>query len=195
MDAAAYIFVGRSGCGKGTQAALLKERVGTRGGLLLVETGALFREYITGNSHASELSRALYATGVRQPDFLACHMWTQILLDSYTLGTSVIFDGTPRSPAEAHVLLTALSFFRFAQVHVIHIDVSRSWSENHLRARGRADDATDELIERRLNWYDQDVVPALSVLEGFPAAKIHHINGEQAIQDVAAQIEQALSTA
>lgn len=190
----AYIFIGRSGCGKGTQAHLLREVLEGQGNrrLLYVETGDIFRDFITGQKFANKKSNELYESAVRQPDFLACHMWTGMMLDTYEEGMDVIFDGTPRSLNEAQVLATSFQFFGFDTVHVIHLDVSRDWSLKHLLARGRSDDANSEKINKRLDWYEKDVVPALDFYRTHPSITFHVISGEQPISDVSSDIKKSL---
>jgi adenylate kinase family enzyme len=190
MTSEAFVFVGRSGCGKGTQATLLKEQLEKEGRrVLYVETGDIFRTFIQQDSFSGKKSFSLYETAVRQPDFLACYMWTKVLLDSYSLGTDVIFDGTPRSLSEAKVLETCFSFFEFKKVHVIHLDVSRPWSERHLISRGRSDDINMEKIARRLDWYEKDVVPALKYYKESPAVNFLQISGERSVEEVHADIK------
>ena len=191
--ASAYLFIGRSGCGKGTQAEILKtELEKQKASVLYIETGDIFREFITGDKFANKRSNELYQTAVRQPDFLACFMWTQMLLEKYENGMDVIFDGTPRSLTEAKALETAFVFFGFEKVSVIHLDVSRVWSEKHLLARGRSDDVNMEKITKRLDWYEKDVVPALQYFESSPQISLIRVNGEQSIVDVANEINQTL---
>jgi len=59
MDPQAFIFFGRSGSGKGTQAKLLVEALKEKTGreVLYVETGQRFREFKTGETLSSELTK------------------------------------------------------------------------------------------------------------------------------------------
>lgn len=191
----AYIFIGRSGCGKGTQAQLLQKEMKDRGlgDFFYVETGDVFRDFIKGDGLSNLKSRAIYESADRQPDFLACHMWTQYLISHFNKPTHVIFDGTPRSLTEAKVLETALDFYNFDKVFVVYIDVSREWSQEHLKARGRSDDQTSAKIDKRLNWFDTDVLPALDYFEQNSRYVFCKINGEQPIDAVHATIMNSLS--
>lgn len=184
-----FIFIGRSGCGKGTQAELLQKALEDKGErVLYIETGHLFRDFITGESFSQKKSKALYETSVRQPDFLACHMWSHLLLKSYEKGMNVILDGTPRSYAEALVLESAFNFFEFEHKYILHLNVSRDWAEERLAARGRLDDTSREKIEKRLNWFDKDVVPAIEYFKNNPSAQLVNVNGEQDIELVHSDI-------
>src|ERR1035437_6902369 len=159
------IFIGRSGCGKGTQAGLLKDRIHKhdleKRHILYVETGERFREFIRGKSYTALLSQKIYDKDERQPDSLACLMWGEMLRDELDENMHIVFDGAPRSQPEAQVLKTALDFYQRENVTIIYIDVSRKWSEERLLARGRLDDKSLSKINKRLDWFDKDVVPAL----------------------------------
>ena len=192
----AFVFIGRSGCGKGTQADLLQNFLKEKGigPTLYIETGDLFRDFIKGETFAQKRSREFYENSIRQPDFLACHMWSHLLLSSCEEGTTAIFDGTPRSLAEAQVLASAFPFFGFDKKYVIHIDVSRKWSQERLLLRGRADDQAGDKIEKRLDWYDKDVVPAVEYFKNDPEVTFLHINGEQSVESVHDEIMNRLGS-
>lgn len=186
------IFIGRSGCGKGTQAALLKERIARfdkeRRHILYVETGEHFRRFIRGESFSSRLSRKIYESDERQPDFLACSMWTKVLLDELDKDMHIVFDGAPRALSEAEMLTSAFNFYKREQPTIIYIDVSRKWSEERLLSRGRSDDVNIEKIDKRLDWFDEDVMPAVEYFRNNPYYRFFDINGEQSIERVHADI-------
>jgi adenylate kinase family enzyme len=186
------IFIGRSGCGKGTQADLLKERIhrldADKRHILYVETGDHFRHFIQGKTYSSKLSSEVYAKDERQPDFLACWMWSNVLLHELEENMHLVFDGAPRALDEARVLTTALHFYRRERPTVIHLDVSRKWSEEHLLKRHRLDDVSLKRIDSRLDWFDKDVVPALEYFKSNPFYRVLEIDGEQSIEKVHSDI-------
>ena len=182
------IFIGRSGCGKGTQADLWKDRItrldDEKRKILYVESGDRFRKFIRGSSFSSKLSSVIYERDLRQPDFLACLMWGGQLLEELDDNMHLVFDGAPRSKPEAELLTTALEFYKREKPLVIHIDVSRKWSETRLLARGRADDVNISKIDKRLDWFDEDVQPAIEYFKSNPFYRVIEVNGEQAIEKV-----------
>ncbi len=186
------IFVGRSGCGKGTQAALLKERIARfdekRRHIFYVETGEYFRRFIAGTSYASKLSKYIYEIDERQPDFLACWMWSNLLIDELDENMHLVFDGAPRALPEAEMLTSAFKFYKREKPTVIFINVSRKWSETHLLKRGRSDDVNIGKIDKRLNWFDKDVMPAVEYFRNNPYYRFFEVNGEQPIEKVHAEI-------
>jgi adenylate kinase family enzyme len=191
----AFIFIGRSGCGKGTQAALVMDYLKTQGvvsdqhPMFYLESGDKFRQFIKGTSHSSRLSKVLMDEGARQPDFLAVWNWGHILVENLMGDEHVLFDGTPRSLLEAQALETALSFYGYEQKTVIYLNVSNDWSTKRLMERGRgADDKSASDIAHRLAWFETDVIPAVDYYQQNPTYKFLEINGEQSVEAVSAEI-------
>lgn len=186
------IFIGRSGCGKGTQARLFQNRLDKIDGgdrrILYVETGENFRHFIREQSYSSNISKAIYERDERQPNFLACWMWTNVLIGELEDNMHLIFDGAPRARAEAELLTTAFRFYKREKPVVVHITVSREWSEEKLLKRGRSDDLTIDKIDKRLDWFDKDVVPAINYFKSDPFYRYIEVNGEQSIEKVHSDI-------
>ncbi len=186
------IFIGRSGCGKGTQAELLRNRIKehdvAKRQILYIETGDGFREFVRGKSYSSRLSKAIYDRDARQPDFLATLMWGKMLLETLDEDMHLVFDGVARSKPEAHMLSTALWFYEREKPTVIYINVSRKWSEDKLLKRGRADDVNLARIDKRLDWFDKDVIPSIEYFKENPFFNVIEINGEQSVEAVHAEI-------
>lgn len=182
------IFIGRSGCGKGTQAALLKERILKhdleKRPLLYVETGEKFRQFIRGKDYSSQISKEVYDSDDRQPDFLAVVMWGGMLLEELDHNMHLMFDGAPRSAAEARMLTTALEFYSREKPTVIHLNVSRRWSEDRLLSRARIDDRGLSKINKRLDWFEKDSQPAIEYFKTNSLYRVLEINGEQPIEKV-----------
>ncbi len=182
------IFIGRSGCGKGTQADLLRNRIAKldkeKHHILYVETGEHFRKFIRGSNFSSKLSNTLYEADERQPDFLATWMWTSMLIEELHEDMHLIFDGAPRSMSEAENLHSALNFYHREKPTILYLDVSRKWSEKHLLSRGRMDDVNIARIDKRLDWFDRDVVPAIEFFRNNPYYRFFEIDGEQSIEEV-----------
>ena len=94
-----FIFTGRSGCGKGTQAELLMKRlkeVDPNRVIVYLETGKLFREFIKGDTYSQQLSKKNYDEGGLQPQFLTISMWSQFFINIVKPEAHVIMDGRGR---------------------------------------------------------------------------------------------------
>ena len=184
MKLETLIFIGRSGCGKGTQAKLVDEYLKKKDPehpLYHLETGSRFRNFISHEGYTNKLARVIMDQGRRQPDFLAVWMWANHFIENLDETKHLIIDGTPRSLNEAHILDGGLSFYGRVKPHVVHLNVSREWSEARLMARGRADDNHAD-IKERLDWYTKDVEPAVEYYRTNPTYNFIEINGEQPIE-------------
>jgi adenylate kinase len=182
-----FIFIGRSGCGKGTQVALLQEYIKQQDHkrhMFYIETGKRFRQFIKEHSLSSRLVAEIYKTGNRQPDFIAVWMWSHLLVEKMTGEEHVIFDGTPRSLQEAQILDTAITFYNRQRPHVIYLNISREASKARMIARRRMDDIHEEEIERRLNWFESDVLPAVEYFRKYSKYAFVELNGDQPVEAV-----------
>lgn len=195
------IFIGRSGCGKGTQARLLMEWMNQKEPdlpagrqVLYIETGARFREFIRGTSYSSKLSNEIYEQDERQPDFLAAVMWGNMLIDEMNPDMHLVFDGAPRSHSEAVLLSTALQFYKREKPTVIFLKVSHNWSEERLLSRGRSDDRALSKIDKRLSWFEEDTWPAIEYFKTNSLYNFLEIDGEQKIEKVQADIIKGYET-
>ncbi len=190
MSPQTFIFIGRSGCGKGTQADLLQKALKEKdptGEIFYLESGAKFREFIQGENYSHKLSNTIYKAGGRQPDFIAIYIWANILLESFKGTEHLFFDGISRSLPEAMAFTTALEFYD-RNATIVYMNVSRKWSEERLLARGRMDDKTKEDIDKRLDWFDKESYPAVEYFNMHHRYTLLDINGEQTIEDVHKEI-------
>jgi len=197
MPQQTIIFIGRSGCGKSTQSEaihklFLEHPDFKEAGVFYLQTGDAFREFTKQAGYTNDLAREYSTDGRRQPDFLAVWMWTHLLVTQLKKGQHVVLDGTPRSIIEAGVIDTSFGFYSFTKPLIIHMDVSREWAEERLKARHRADDKAIEAIERRLKWYETDVEPVSEHYRTSATVTYCRINGEQPIEDVKKDIMKAV---
>jgi len=186
-----FIFIGPSGCGKGTQAELLikylKENDINRS-VFYLESGEKIRNFLKGKKYSNKLAMEFYEKGKLQPEFLTVWVWAGILIENLTGMEHLVIDGTPRKLREARVLDTAIKFYNRNGTHIIFLNVSHAWSKNRLTERGRADDKTKGDIEKRLDWYEREVVPTIEYFKTDKNYKFHEINGEQSVEQVHSEI-------
>jgi adenylate kinase family enzyme len=76
-----------------------------------------------------------------------------------------------------------MKFYGRIKPFVISMDVSRDWAKDKLLARERGDDKTDQ-IEKRLDWFEKNVKPAMDYFKNNEFYNFININGEQSIEDV-----------
>ncbi len=190
MTPQTFIFIGRSGCGKGTQAELVKDYLKKKDPsrrTLYIQTGAELREFREGKSATQKLSKEIYDKGGLQPEFLAVFAWTSVLVKKYTGDEHLIMDGMPRKYHEAGVLDSVFSFYKINKPHVIYIDISKDEAMKRLLARKRFDDLSEE-IEARLKWFEIEVIPTLDFFKNNPDYNYVIVNGEQSPEKVHEEI-------
>lgn len=181
-----FILLGRSGGGKGTQAALLKKTLEEKGAsnVIHITTGGGFREFIKGNNYIAERARHVNDTGGLQPEFLAVWNWSNIFINTLKGDETIILDGAPRKPFEVGVLHSAVTFLGYEKPVVIYLDVTEGEARKHIATRGRDDDKKEEDVAKRMDWYETDVLPTLDVYRNDPRYTVIHLNGNQTIEGV-----------
>lgn len=186
MNKKAFIFIGRSGCGKGTQADLLmkamKEKDPSRE-ILYIQTGQEFRKFIAGDTVSEKKAKAIYDVGGLMPAFLTINMWVRPLVDKYNDNQHLFFDGTPRKPDEASILNSIFGFYGIEKPYVINIEIRPEEALKRLLARKRVDDVEDE-IKKRLAWYESDVVPTLEYFNNNENYNLLVIDGERSPEEI-----------
>lgn len=196
MNKQFFILIGRSGCGKGTQADLLKQKLEEKGAkdVIHITTGGGFREFIKGENYIPSLSRSINEKGELQPEFLAVWNWSNIFINTLKGGETIILDGAPRKSFEVAMLHSAISFLGYEKPIVIYVDVSEGWAKERLIGRGREDDKNENEIKNRMEWFETDVLSALDLYIHDPRYNFLHINGEQTIEEVHSEIMNKLAS-
>ncbi len=189
MNSHAYIFFGKSGSGKGTQAELLKQELEKKGRkVIYIETGQLFRNFVaSGTGHLHDQTKNIIENGKLMPVFFPVYLWARVLVENYTGTEDIIFDGVSRKIEEAPIIDSALDFLGIENRTVLDITVSDQWVIDRLSARGRADDSI-EGIKKRLTWFESNVVPVLEYFKINRKYMFINIVGEQSIEAVHVEI-------
>jgi adenylate kinase len=185
MNAQTFIFIGKSGSGKGTQAALLADYLKKKSSnkIFNIETGAEFRKFINGTTYSAKMAKEIQVAGERQPDFLAINMWGQLFINTLEEGEHIIADGCPRSKLEAMILETAFRFYKRERPFIIFLNVTHDSVIDRLLKRGRSDDH-DEAIKKRLKFFEDDVQPAVDFYAENFGYNFLHIDGEPSIEEI-----------
>ncbi|MCX6716156.1 MAG: nucleoside monophosphate kinase [Candidatus Taylorbacteria bacterium] len=197
MKPQAFIFIGRAGSGKGTQAKLLIEALKAKDPvhqIVYIETGAEFRKFIQGDSHMAKMGKNVVEKGWLMPEFMPIYLWGKVLVEQYKGNEHIVFDGTPRKPLEAQILESVFPFYELGTPWVIYLDIEHEESHKRLTLRsqeGRKDD-NNAAIERRKVAFEKDVVPTIGYYRNNPNVKFLDINGERSIEEIHADIVERL---
>ncbi|MFH1626626.1 MAG: nucleoside monophosphate kinase [bacterium] len=179
-----YLFMGRSGCGKGTQIELFKKKLKINNNkILCIESGPILKNFAKGNSYTQKLTKKIVEVGGLLPESIAICRWQQYLIKNFTGKENIIFDGISRKFLEAQILDKTLKFYNIQKYKVIHINTSSSWCTEKLLARNRKDD-TKKGIEKRMKWYDTDVSQSINFFKNNKDCEFIDVNGEQTIEQV-----------
>lgn len=174
----AITLIGRSGCGKGTQALLLinffKKR---KEETIYIYTGEHLRNLASQTNLAGKLIKErVMKQGGLTPTAFAIYSWAKDLIEKFQGKTHLIFDGSPRTRNEAIILDEALEFYRLQNIYPVLIDVSREEAFERLKSRARFDD-TDKSINHRLDYFEKDVAPAIEYYKSESKNKLRVVDG------------------
>ena len=151
------VIFGAPGSGKGTQSARIVEKYG----LNHISTGDVLRGEIAAGTELGKTAQALIDHGQLIPDALMVDILAS-KLDSLTTGNGVIFDGFPRTIAQAEALKAMLAERGQDVTAMIELDVPEDELMIRLLKRGeesgRADD-NEETIKKRLVVYAEQTAP------------------------------------
>ena len=197
----AFVFLGRYGAGKGTQSRLLIEtlrKLNPARGVVDIETGAEFRQFIDSENYTASLSKAVVERGDLMPEFMPVYLWARKMVANYTGVEHLVFDGTPRLLMEAKVLASLFPFYGLGKPWVIYLDVDHDESVKRLalraRTSGRRDDSPAALVERK-RAYEEGVLPTIEWYRQQEAVIFLDIDGKRPIEEIHADIVKRLGLA
>ncbi len=180
-----FLFFGRSGSGKGTQAEMLIEylKQNDKREVLYIETGQRFRKFLEEKNYTSKLVSKTFEEGGLLPAFLPVWIWTDAFVKCFSGEEHLVLDGLSRREMEAPILDSALSFYGITEPYVVYIETSRKWCMERLKERGRKDDHEKE-IEKRMDWYEKNVIPAIQYFDENSRYRFIKVNGERTIDEI-----------
>jgi len=209
------VLLGAPGAGKGTQAAIVSQRLG----LPHIASGDLFRQALEEKSELGLLAKSYMEKGALVPDEITVQMILQRISAS-DCDSGCIFDGFPRTVGQAEALGKALTDQGKAIDKVIYIKVAEGELLKRLSGRwlcrkcqtpyhtvsspprvlGKCDkcggdlyqrpDDTEETVKERLKVYFAQTTPLLDYYRR--ENKLAEVNGKLGIEAVAEQIINAL---
>ena len=152
------ILFGPPGSGKGTQSQLLIEKYG----LKHISTGDLLRKEIAAGGPLGQEAKKFINRGQLVPDEVVIGMISEVL-DKNAGAKGFIFDGFPRTAAQALALDKLLTLKQTAITLVLALEVPEEELVKRLLERGktsgRSDDANEEVIRARIVEYHEKTAP------------------------------------
>ena len=146
------ILFGAPGCGKGTQAALIKEKYNINH----ISTGEVIRGEIMGGTELGKSMQGYIEAGQLAPDSIVIGM-IHNYMQEHKDASGNIFDGFPRTTAQAVAFDEILSSDGESVSVMIYMDVPEEELVKRILLRGkdsgRADDASEDVIRNRIAVY------------------------------------------
>lgn len=185
MTSHTIFFIGKPGCGKGTQAKLLAHTTGWP----VISSGAQFREISQEDTPVGRKIKSEIDAGFLAPHWFAMYLYQKALF-ALPGDAEVIFDGFNRKVPEAKLVIESLIWLErpFSIINLcVSDDVVRTRLEGRKKEQGRTDDSA---VEERLKEYEEYTAPALELFRD--AGALIEIDGEQPPEKIAADVRAAL---
>ena len=182
------VIFGAPGSGKGTQS----ERIVEKYGINHISTGHVLRAEIKNGTELGKTAKGYIDQGQLIPDELMIDILASVF-DSFKDSKGVIFDGFPRTIAQAEALKKMLA----ERGQDVSVMLDLEVPEDELMVRlikrgkdsGRADD-NEETIKKRLHVYHSQTSPLIDWYKN--EKKYQHINGLGTMDGIFADICEAV---
>ena len=175
------ILFGPPGSGKGTQSEKLIEKYG----LIHLSTGNLLRSEIAAKTPLGLEAKNIMDKGHLVPDEVVIGMISSEL-DANAGAKGFLFDGFPRTPAQAEALDKLLNLKKTSISLMIALKVSEEELVNRLLNRGvtsgRSDDLDKDIIRKRIKEYEEKTMPVSEYYEA--DGKVVEVEGEGSVEEI-----------
>ncbi|MEJ5927977.1 adenylate kinase [Corynebacterium sp. H128] len=176
------VLLGPPGAGKGTQAAILSEKLGVPH----ISTGDLFRANIGEGTPLGVEAKSYIDAGKLVPTDVTARMVESRLAEEDAVN-GFLLDGFPRTVEQADILESLLASKGAQLDGVVNFKVSEDVVVERMLARGRADD-NEATIRTRLGVYRDETAPLIDHY----GDKIITIEAEGSVEDINARTMEAL---
>lgn len=175
------ILFGPPGSGKGTQSEKIVEKYG----LIHLSTGNLLRQEIADKTPLGLEAKNFMDKGQLVPDEVVIGM-VDSFFDKHKNAPGFLFDGFPRTVAQAQALDKLLTLKKTEIALVLALEVSEEELVSRLLNRGktsgRSDDTDEQVIRKRFAVYSTETT---AVAEHYKKLKkFHPVAGEGTIDEI-----------
>ena len=194
MNSITVAFFGISGSGKGTQSEFLENYLHTKDPerrVVRPEMGNLLRTFMHSETSLAKHTGEILSAGGLVPSFIPIYLLTDVLNKEFDGTQHIILDGTCRRPDQSRAVDEMMRLWKREDLQGIVLGLSKESAKKRLLARGRFDDAKDEVLNSRFQWYEEHVVPSVEELRKL-GWSIHEIDGEPDAETIHNNILKAL---
>jgi len=175
------ILFGPPGSGKGTQSQKLIDKYG----LKHLSTGDLLRSELALQTPLGIEAKNFMDRGQLVPDEVVIGM-ISTALDTNPKVQGFLFDGFPRTDAQAEALDKLLHLKKTSIAVMLALDVSEEELIKRLLQRGessgRSDDTNEGVIRSRIHEYENKTKPVADYYGQFD--KVDHVKGEGGVEEI-----------
>lgn len=176
------VLLGPPGAGKGTQAALLSEKLGVPH----ISTGDLFRANIGEGTPLGVEAKGYMDAGKLVPTDVTARM-VESRLEEADAANGFLLDGFPRTVEQADILAELLERHGQQLDGVLNFNIAEDVVVERMLSRGRADD-NEETIRTRLGVYRDETAPLIDHY----GEQIINIEAEGEVEEINARALEAL---
>jgi len=175
------ILFGPPGSGKGTQS----EKLIARYGLKHLSTGDLLRSEIAAQSPLGMAAKSIMDKGQLVPDEVVIEMINSAL-ENNPQARGFLFDGFPRTTAQAEALDKLLAQKETEIAVVLALQVSKEELVSRLlnrgKSSGRSDDTNEAVILSRIEEYEKKTAIVAEYYDKF--GKVVRVKGEGTVDEI-----------
>lgn len=176
--------MGKTGCGKGTQAHRLAKTLGWS----VFSTGDLVRQLSNQDTSLGRHIRDIHISGW-VPEWLASYLFANAILDEH-IDDGLIFESVARKPEEAKKLHEMHTMLNRPYI-VLHLDVPDEMVMDRMRKRQRDASDAEENMKKRLQAFRDETVQSLAFFES--EGKVINIDGTRTEDEVYEDVLKAIS--
>jgi adenylate kinase len=189
MGARRMLLLGSPGAGKGTQAALLTERLG----IPQISTGNMLRSAVEAGTDVGKQAQDFMDRGELVPDAVVIDV-AQVRLAEQDARSGFVLDGFPRTAPQAEALDGLLDEMGTSLECCLALVVDEDALVKRLFGRaeieGRSDDS-EETIRTRMSVYHAQTEPLVDYYR--ERGILAEVDGFGSVEEVAKRIEEVLS--